>query len=103
MPGKTTPSRVFVSVALAAVLASSPVLGQTSEQEWGPILRDQMLVSYDCEVAFFSQVAERSVNGEVIVIAKVHCIDKRTFDAYRPGSFEAFEVHPCENPENRIC
>ena len=103
MPGSRTRPLAFVSVLSAAVLAVTPVLGQSSEEAWGPILRDQMLVSYDCEVAFFSQVAERNVNGEVIVIAKVHCLDKRTFDAYRPGSFEVFEVHPCENPENRVC
>lgn len=103
MPSRQT----RLSLCLAALLAVScypgPGFAQGLEEEWGPALSDQMLSEYDCEVAFFSQVAVRAVNGEVIVIAKVHCSDQRSFDAYRPGSFEPFEVHPCENPENRVC
>ncbi|NIA70172.1 hypothetical protein HBA54_16315 [Pelagibius litoralis] len=92
---------------LAALLAvpSYPALlsAQGLEEEWGPVLSEQMLVEHDCEVAFFSQVAVREVNGDVIVIAKVHCTDQRSFDAYRPGSFDPFQVSPCENPANRVC
>lgn len=91
----------FLAALFAVSFYGAPVLAQ--DPEWGPLLTDQMMVEYDCEVAFFSQVAEREVNGEVIVIAKVHCTDQRSFDAYRPGSFSLFEIHPCENPENRVC
>ena len=101
---RCTLRRTAQIAALAACLlyAAAPT-ALALQEEWGPVLTDQMLAEYDCDVAFFSQVAEREVNGDVIVIAKVHCADKRTFDAYRPGSFEVFEIHPCENPENRVC
>ncbi len=93
----------FLALFCTAVLPALPVAAQGAEEEWGPLLTDQMLMEYDCEVAFFSQVAERNVNGDLIVIAKVHCQDKRTFDAYRASRFEIFEIHPCENPDNRVC
>lgn len=91
----------FLAALLAVAFYGAPALAQ--DPEWGPPLTAQMMAEYDCEVAFFSQVAEREVNGEVIVIAKVHCVDQRSFDAYRPGSFSLFEIHPCENPANRVC
>ncbi len=101
MPCSRTRRPSFLAALLAVSVHAAPALAQ--DPEWGPLLTDQMMVEYDCEVAFFSQVAEREVNGEVIVIAKVHCIDQRSFDAYRPGSFALFEIHPCEIPENRVC
>ena len=88
--------RVISSIAvllwlLAAAVAPLPAVAQ----EWQAQLTEQMLRDYDCEVAFFSQVGERMVNGDQVVLAKVHCIDKR--------AFESFELHPCENPNNRVC
>lgn len=97
------PLRRLVTAAIVFTLSAAPVAAQGGEDAWGPLLTEQMAVEYDCAVAFFSQVAERELNGDVVVLAKVHCQDKRTFDAYRPGSFELFEIHPCENPENRVC
>lgn len=90
-----------LALCLAVPLAVQPA--QAQEEGWQSELTDQMLREYDCEVAFLSQVAERSVNGELVVLAKVHCIDKRTFDAYRDSAFVPFEIHPCEDPENRVC
>lgn len=93
----------FMAAVFSVAILATAAAAQGTQNEWGPLLTDQMALEYDCEVAFFSQVAERDVNGQLVVIAKVHCQDKRTFDAYRPGSFEVFEVHPCENPNNRVC
>lgn len=92
-------------LAVALFLGAALPLQQARAQEddWQDKLTRQMLSDYDCEVAFLSQVAERMVNGEKVVLAKVHCIDKRTFDAYRDSAFKPFEIHPCENPDNRVC
>ncbi|GAB4235450.1 MAG: hypothetical protein Tsb0032_40680 [Kiloniellaceae bacterium] len=86
-------------LACASLLSYQPALAQ----EWEEELTEQMLREFDCEVSFLSQVAERTVNGELVVLAKVHCVDKRTFDAYRDSAFQPFEIHPCENPNNRVC
>lgn len=103
--GIAWPGTLGLALGLVAGLAAAtmPALPSRAEDEWQKQLTDQMLHQYDCEVAFFSQVAEREVNGDTVVLAKVHCIDKRTFDAYRNSSFKPFEVHPCENPDNRVC
>jgi hypothetical protein len=83
--------------------AAAPLPAQAQGRDWQPELTEQMLRDHDCEVAFFSQVSERMVGGDLVTIAKVHCIDERTFDAYRDSAFEPFEVHPCENPDTRAC
>ncbi|HMA13587.1 MAG: hypothetical protein ACM35H_15415 [Bacteroidota bacterium] len=88
-------------LGLAAAAGPLPLLAQP--HEWQPQLNEQMLREYDCEVAFLSQVAERMVNGDLVVLAKVHCVDKRSFNAVRDSAFEPFEIHPCENPDNRVC
>jgi hypothetical protein len=91
--------RLVLVLPLAVCLAAAPAVGQ----DWQPELTEQMMRDYDCEVAFFSQVSEREVDGDKNVIAKVHCLDKRTFDALRDSAFKPFEIHPCENPDNRVC
>ncbi|MGF1628783.1 MAG: hypothetical protein ACFCUT_04885 [Kiloniellaceae bacterium] len=99
MVGKKVAPLVALMLGLTFALTPLPVAGQ----EWQEQLNDQMLREFDCEVAFLSQVAERVVNGDQVVLAKVHCVDKRSFDAYRDSAFKDFQVHPCENPDNRVC
>jgi hypothetical protein len=101
MAEKLIASLAALALCLALPLAVQPAAAQ--DDGWETELSEQILREYDCEVAFLSQVAERMVNGEQVVLAKVHCIDKRTFDAYRDSAFEPFEIHPCENPDNRVC
>jgi len=93
--------RVAGAAAVVALLLSGAARAQ--DTGWEQELTEQVRLQYDCEVAFFGQVSERIVNGDQVVLAKVHCLDKRTFDAYRDSVFEPFEIHPCENPENRVC
>ena len=85
-------SRVAVAAGVVTLLLSGAAPAQDSG--WEQELTDQVRLQYDCEVAFFSQVAERIVNGDQVVLAKVHCLDKRTFDAYRDSVFESFDIHP---------
>lgn len=93
----------LAQLVLALGLAWAPLPLAAQEREWQVQLTEQILSEYECEVAFLSQVAERTVNGNQVVLAKVHCVDKRSFDAYRDSAFEPFEIHPCENPNNRVC
>jgi len=101
MPGKRF--AVFVVPLLAVPLMAAALPLRAQDSGWEKQLSEQVLREYDCEVAFLSQVAERVVNGDQVVLAKVHCQDKRTFDAYRDSAFKPFEIHPCENPDNRVC
>ena len=72
----------------------SLMAGSAAAEDWERELSAQVLQEHECEVAFLSQVMERNVNGERIILAKVHCIDKRTFDAVRTRDIEFFEFHP---------
>jgi hypothetical protein len=91
------------TIAAAALLVPTLPL-RAEDTGWEEQLRVQVLREYDCEVAFFSQVSERILNGDQVVLAKVHCEDKRSFDAYRNSAFKkAFDIHPCDNPDNRVC
>jgi hypothetical protein len=100
-PGRALARCLAASLVSVLLLAGTAPMAQT--QDWAPELTAQVLREYDCEVAFFSQVSERVVDGDIVVLAKVHCVDERTFDAYRDSAFEPFEIHPCENPNNRVC
>ncbi len=95
-------SVVLVTMAAALALAVAPP-NAVWAADWEAELNDTALFEHDCEVAFLSQVAERELDGKHVIIAKVHCEDKRTFDAYRGDDFEAFQLSPCEDPKIRTC
>ena len=79
-------------------LAGSPALAA-----WQKELSQQILSEQACEVSFLSQVIERTVEGRRVIMAKVHCDDRRTFDAYRGDDREPFEIKACEKPEAETC
>jgi len=101
MPVKRFKPLIVSVLAAALLLPTLPLHAQ--DTGWEEQLAEQVLREYDCEVAFLSQVSERVVNGDQVILAKVHCEDKRSFDAYRNSAFKPFEIHPCDNPENRVC
>jgi hypothetical protein len=71
--------------------------------EWTEDLTFQIRDEFGCEVNLISQVVERVVAGKRVVMAKVHCEDKRTFDAFRGAEFADFKFNECEPPEQRAC
>ena len=77
----------FVAGIVAFALAVLPAVPAPAG-DWEAELSDQAMDEVQCKVAFFSQVAERELDGNRVIIAKVHCEDKRTFDAYRGNDFE---------------
>lgn len=91
--------RVWRPLAVgAAVLAgASPALA-----EWEEDLAAQLRWDYQCQVQYYSGVIERMVDGELIVIAKAHCEDGRTFDAVQRDELEDFEINEC-TPTEQAC
>lgn len=79
-------------------LGATPALAQ-----WGEELSEQVREELGCKVAFLSQVVERTVEGRRTITARVHCEDKRAFDAYRADDFEPFEIRACEQPDAEVC
>jgi hypothetical protein len=82
-------------------VAAGPILA--ADPEWAEDLTYQIRDAHDCEVNLISQVVERVVDGKRVVMAKVHCEDKRSFDAFRGEEFAEFTFNECEPPEQRAC
>ena len=82
--------------ALLGFLTSTPALAQA---DWQGDLANEALLMEDCEVSFLTQVVEREVDGRAVILAKVHCVDGRTFDASRDDLFAPFEFRICEPEE----
>ncbi len=98
--------RPRISLGPIAACAAIAVLGLASEAavaEWQDELTQQILHDEACEVSFMSQVVERIVEGRRIIMAKVHCEDKRSFDALRRDDDEAFQFKACEVPNAETC
>lgn len=91
--------RALVAVGLLlAVLVSAP-----AQADWPDDLTAEIQDLHNCEVAFLSQVIEREVKGEQLVMAKVHCTDGRAFDAVRVSEYDLFEFKECTVSEKQSC
>lgn len=53
-------------------------------------------------MSYYSGVIERLVEDNLVVIAKAHCEDGRTFDALQQNEIEEFEITEC-TPTEQAC
>jgi hypothetical protein len=90
-------------VVLAFGMAGPAGGGVGWAADWHDELARQIAHDEGCEVAFVSQVIERDINGKRLIMAKVHCEDKRSFDAMRVSDDFAFEFKACEVPNAETC
>ena len=63
---------------------------------WEPDLRWQLEDEYACEVRYFTNVIERTVDGTLVMFVRAHCDDGRAFDAVREGEYALFTLQPCQ-------
>jgi hypothetical protein len=85
-------------LAVAALLAvASPALAN-----WQDDLAAQLRWDHECLVQYYSGVIERMVDRQLLVIAKAHCEDGRTFDAIQRDELEDFEITEC-TPTEQAC
>jgi hypothetical protein len=70
--------------------------------DWQDDLAAQLRWDHDCMVDFYSGVIERLIEGQMVVIAKAHCADGRTFDAIQRDELEDFEITEC-TPTEQAC
>ena len=94
VPGRTLAGQLPAAVLLAM---ARPVLA-----DWEEDLAAQLRWDHDCLVQYYSGVFERMVEGQLLVIAKAHCEDGRTFDATQRNELEDFEVTEC-TPTEQAC
>ena len=88
-------ARLLPAVALPAL--TSPALA-----DWQEDLAAQLRWDHECLVRYYSGVIERMVDGQLVVIAKAHCEDGRTFDAVQRDELEDFEINEC-TPTEQAC
>jgi hypothetical protein len=72
---------------------------QAAMADWQEDLVAQLLWDLDCTVALISGAMEREIEGERVIIGKVHCEDGRVFDAIRRHELDDFEVTQCTTDE----
>jgi hypothetical protein len=89
-------------LGLGIVLLALAV-GVPAAAQWEVELAQQIQDEADCEMAFLSQVVRREVEGRILTMAKVHCLDRRTYDAYRSDESDPFEFKECEPPDAKSC
>ena len=90
--------RALVILWPAALLATvTPALA-----DWQEDLAAQLRWDHECVVQFYSGVIERLIDGQMVVIAKAHCADGRTFDATQRNELEDFEITEC-TPTEQAC
>lgn len=94
VPGRV-PACLFPAAALLALAA--PALA-----DWKEDLAAQLRWDHDCLVQYYSGVIERMIEGQLVVIAKAHCEDGRTFDAVQRNELEDFEITEC-TPTEQAC
>ena len=83
--------------AAALLATSSPALA-----DWQEDLAAQLRWDHECIVRFYSGVIERMIDNQMVVIAKAHCEDGRTFDATQRNELEDFEITEC-TPTEQAC
>ena len=90
-------------LALLALATGAATTSLAEEDGWQNRLSADIEFEHECEVAYMSQVVEREVEGDLMIMAKVHCVDQRTFDAIRMRSADAFEFKECTLREKQSC
>ncbi|NKB57658.1 MAG: hypothetical protein GKS00_15125 [Alphaproteobacteria bacterium] len=84
------------------LLPFNPASG-TESDDWQSIVTEDIWFEHSCKAAFFSHVIERETKSGKIVMVKIHCDDKRSFDAVRPGTNAPFTFSECTPREQQAC
>jgi hypothetical protein len=95
-PAPSVPAVILGLTAVALCLAPARLATAQWETPWETELAGQIEDELDCRVAFINEVIRRHVEDRISTVAKVHCEDQRSFDAYRSAEFEPFEFRACE-------
>jgi hypothetical protein len=90
--------------SLAALSFTAVLVAATSpaRASWEDDLAAQLRWDHECLVQYYSGVIERMVDGQLVVVAKAHCEDGRTFDAVQRDELEDFEITEC-TPTEQAC
>jgi hypothetical protein len=91
------------ATVLGLGLALANVSSGWAQSAWQAELAQEIVRAQACEVAYLSHVVERVVDGKQVIIAKVHCVDGRVFDASRMDELESFQFNECRAEATTAC
>lgn len=91
--GTAVAARSALAALLAGPALTTPAIAQ--ETRWQDELAAEIKIAQSCDVAYLSQVVERTIEGRQLLMAKVHCQDRRVFDATRTDAFAPFDFKEC--------
>ena len=81
---------------MAVKLALASGQSVAAVPEWQQTLTRLMVAEHGCQIAYFTGVIERQVDGRDVLIARVHCEDGRAFDTSRDDRRAPFVVRACK-------
>lgn len=97
-----------LGMSLGIVFLSLGGLSQTglaADEEpptWQTELTEEIAGAHDCEVSFITHIVERTIGDQMVVMAKAHCEDRRSFDAFRHGA-TTFTFSECTQQDAQSC
>ena len=95
---------LFIAILVVTVISVVSALAADGEKiNWRVIVTDDIWVEHGCKVAFFSHIVERETETGSVVLVKVHCEDKRSFDAAQSGAEEPFTFKECTPRATKTC
>ncbi|MGE5147163.1 MAG: hypothetical protein ACM3N5_10460 [Candidatus Eiseniibacteriota bacterium] len=86
--------RLPVALSLFMIFAAAPAFA-----DWQADLRKQMAADEGCKVDYYSHITERQIGNRTLITTKVHCEDKRTYDADWDDQKKTFKVRRCGQVE----
>jgi hypothetical protein len=90
-----------LSCIALAILSASAIAAE--QPDWEQQIVAEALDTLNCEVSFISHIVERDIPAGSLVMAKIHCVDKRSFDALRENNAAPFTFKECTPREQKSC
>jgi hypothetical protein len=87
--------RCRLAAMLAGAALTTAAVTPAQAADWQEDLAAQLRWDHECMVEYYSGVIERLIDGNLVVIAKAHCNDGRSFDAIQRDELEEFEIEEC--------
>ncbi len=97
--------QIFCLALACASVASLTATAAISDEanKWEAAVTEEIWLEHFCRVTFFSHIVERETKNGKIVMVKVHCEDKRSFDAIRQDTYSPFTFSECTPREKTSC
>ena len=87
----------------ALCLISAGSVSADESVDWRQIVTEDAWLQEQCRVGYLSHIIERETESGRIVMVKVHCDDKRSFDAVQSGANQPFTFSECTPSEKTTC